>query len=201
VHAFEPDPVSVAVLETLARHQPNLTVHPIGLSDVSDAATLHVPVFGGRRLGALATLSAPAEGTDVPREAVSVKVEPLDAMLGASDRPISFVKIDVEGHERAVLRGGEGTLRRFQPAMLIEIEQRHQSQDIRVTFDDLRGLGYEGYAMGPRGLRPVAEFDVRRDQLAFLTGGFVPGTMPPEYVHDFVFVAPGTEIRRLLAPL
>jgi hypothetical protein len=68
-------------------------------------------------------------------------------------------------------------------------QQRHQSQDIRVTFDDLRGLW------------PVAEFDVRRDQLAFLTGESVPGAMPPEYVHDFVFVAPGTEIRRLLAPL
>jgi FkbM family methyltransferase len=199
VHAFEPDPVSVAILQALGRHQANLTVHPIGLSDRSDQATLHVPVFAGRRLGALATLSAPHDGTEVERESVSIRVEPLDATLAHSERPISFIKIDVEGHELAVLRGSEKTLRRFQPAMLIEIEQRHQQQEIGVTFQYLSGLGYAGYAIGPRRLRPIAEFDIGRDQLSFLSGEFIAGAMPPAYVHDFVFVRLGTDVTRLLA--
>ena len=38
---------------------------------------------------------------------------------------IGFIKIDVEGHELDVLRGAEVTLRRDQPNLLIEIENRH----------------------------------------------------------------------------
>jgi len=35
-------------------------------------------------------------------------------------RTIDFLKVDVEGAERSVLEGAEGTLRRFRPAILIE---------------------------------------------------------------------------------
>lgn len=34
---------------------------------------------------------------------------------------VGFIKIDVEGHELAVLRGGSETIRRCLPSMLIEI--------------------------------------------------------------------------------
>ena len=41
--------------------------------------------------------------------------------------------------------------------------------------------------MGPDGPVPLAEFDVERDQLAFLGESFDTDTMPAAYVHDFYF--------------
>ena len=49
----------------------------------------------------------------------------------------SFIKIDVEGFEYDVLRGGERTLRRHQPVLLFE--RRWTDRDI---FPWLSGLGY-----------------------------------------------------------
>ena len=103
--------------------------------------------------------------------------------------------------ELAVLRGADRALREARPALLIEIEQRHQAEgtDIEQTFDHLLARDYVGYLVGERGLRPLAEFDVRRDQLAWLGPGFMPYGMPDGYVHDFLFVRPGTDLSALLA--
>jgi hypothetical protein len=74
------------------------------------------------------------------------------------------MKCDVEGHELAVLRGAEQTLRRCLPTILIEIEQRHQGGDIRETFAFLTDLGYGGHFLRDRDLCALEEFDLDRDQ-------------------------------------
>jgi FkbM family methyltransferase len=193
VHAFEPDPPSVARLESMRRTRPNITVHPFALSDRQGVATLHVPVVRGNRIATLSSLAVPGWRAGIEHTAVTVDLKPLDSMLPADGRPVSFVKIDVEGHELPVLLGARATLRTL-PAMLIEIEQRHQEMDIKSTFDLIRTLGYVGYAMGPRSLIPLEQFDVARDQLAFVTEEKAQcGLMPSGYIHDFLFVRPGTE--------
>jgi FkbM family methyltransferase len=195
IHAIEPDPLSVARLENMRHGRPNITVYPVALSDRKGVATLHVPMVRGRRIAALSSLSVPSWRAGIDHQAVAVVLEPLDSILPADGRPVSFVKIDVEGHELAVLRGATATLRTL-PAMLIEIEQRHQETDIRSTFDLIRTLGYLGYAIGPRTLIALDEFDVARDQLAFVTGKEARcHAMPSGYIHDFLFVRPGTDVR------
>ena len=197
VHAIEPDPPSVVRLEQMRQGRPNITVHPVALSDRTGTATLHVPVVGGRRVGTLASLAVPSWRVTLDHVTVTVDLKPLDSILPADGRPVSFLKVDVEGHELAVLRGATATLRTL-PAMLIEIEQRHQETDIRPTFDLLRSMGYIGYAIGDRALMPLAEFDVTRDQLAFVTKEVVQHrTMPSAYIHDFLFVRPGTDVGKL----
>jgi len=196
VHAIEPDPASVSRLDALRRAWPNITVHPVAVSERSGTATLHVPVVAGRRVGALASLSVPTWRAGVHHATVAVDLKPLDCILDG--RRVSFVKVDVEGHELAVFRGATETLRSL-PAVLVEIEQRHQQTDIRSTFDFLESMGYAGYALRERALTPLAEFDVARDQLAFVTEAEQCGAMPPGYVHDFLFVRPGTDLRGQLA--
>ncbi|MGH2490351.1 MAG: FkbM family methyltransferase [Candidatus Limnocylindria bacterium] len=201
VHAIEPDPASVARLEALREECPNVTVHAIAASDQTGTATLYVPVFDGRRIGALARLSLTREWTAVDFEAVTIRVEPLDAILAPDGPPIAFVKLDVEGHEAAVIRGAQAMLRRSLPPLLVEIEQRHQKEEIGATFAQLRELGYVGYAVRASGLTSLDDFDVQRDQLAFVTGDFVAGWMPPGYVHDFLFVRPEADVQTLMAPV
>ncbi|HUZ11388.1 MAG TPA: FkbM family methyltransferase [Caulobacteraceae bacterium] len=56
--------------------------------------------------------------------------------------PIGFIKIDVEGHEEAVLQGARETIGRNRPALMIEIEERHNRGAIERVFDHFRSDGY-----------------------------------------------------------
>ena len=194
VDAFEPHPGHARTLQALARRRPQLAVHATALSSAAGSAQLHVPVVGGRPVTALASLGAPAPG--VEHEVIAVPVTTLDAAL-AGRRPPSLVKCDVEGFELELLRGAERTLRAERPTLLVEIEQRHQATPIEATFAYLSGLGYEGWFFGPRGLAPLAEFDVERDQLAHLRPGVAEYGMPGGYVADFLFAGPDVDVSRL----
>ena len=58
---------------------------------------------------------------------------------------IGVIKIDVEGHEEAVLEGRRDTLRRTQPALIIESEDRHNQGAPRRIAESLATLGYLGF--------------------------------------------------------
>ncbi len=53
-----------------------------------------------------------------------------------------FIKIDVEGREHSVIAGAAGTIARFQPALYVENDRRHQSPDL---IRQIRDLGYACY--------------------------------------------------------
>lgn len=55
-----------------------------------------------------------------------------DAVAGFSLRRIDFIKIDVDGHEHAVLRGALETLKAYKPRILMELAVYD-----RADFDDL----------------------------------------------------------------
>ena len=184
VHAFEPNPASVEYLREIARVEPNVEVHPVALSDSPGTARLYVPVDDGVQVAAVGSLAPPREGDC---DTVDVETARLDDALGDTAARVSFVKCDVEGHELAVLRGAERVLTEARPSLLVEIERRHAGERMEETFEYLAGLGYEGFAVGPGGPVPLAEFDVERDQLAFLGDTFETGAMPSAYVNDFLF--------------
>lgn len=195
VDAFEPHPAHARTLRALARRHPQLSVHAAALSSAAGSAQLHVPIINGRAVTALSSLSAP---TGVPHDVVSVPVVTLDAALAGRRSP-SLIKCDVEGLELEVLRGAERTLCATLPTLLVEVEQRHQAAPIDATFSYLRGLGYVGWFFGPRGLAPLDEFDVERDQLAHLRPGAAEYGMPQGYVADFLFTRPEVDVSRLSA--
>jgi hypothetical protein len=149
---------------------------------------LNIPHFQGRRLSALATVSPRQVHPSVSYEELRIPLERLDSIL-SEKQSVSFIKCDVEGHELAVLRGAESTLRYSLPAILIEIEQRHMAAgSIHDTFNYLINLGYVGFALYETGARSIREFDVQRDQLKFVSQGFVAYDMPAGYVNDFLFI-------------
>jgi FkbM family methyltransferase len=189
VHCFDPVPVNVRSLEGLARGRGNLVVHPVALSDVEGRADLHVPVAGAARLDALAHLGPAPVGA---HETMSVELTTIDACLDPQGPPPTFVKCDVEGHEHEVLLGGRRVLAEHLPALVVEIEQRHRRAPVAETIDELLGWGYAGYAMVGRRLRPIADFDVDRDQLALLSRFSSTGRAPDGYAGNFLFVRPGT---------
>lgn len=192
VHAVEPVPENLAFVRSLAATRANVIVHAVAASDHAGDASLFIPRFRGRRMAALASLSAPT----VDHEIVTVPLVPLDDLVGSETGRVAYVKCDAEGHELAALRGADGILRRWMPVLSVRIEQRHQRDGgtIDATFRHLHALGYAGSFLTPRGLRPLSEFDVESHQLRFLHDDFVPYDMPRDYVLDFVFVDAAGEL-------
>jgi hypothetical protein len=92
----------------------------------------------------------------------------------------------VEGHELAVLNGAAATFERARPTLLIELEHRHAGDRVEATLELLAGWGYDGQAIGPDGPVPLEDFDLERDQLAYLDGQ-VQAEMPDGYINDFLF--------------
>ena len=198
VIAFEPNPVPLESLRAVAARRGNVDVHPIALSDTPGAVDLHIPLLRHRPLRLpdrpvhpMATVGVPAHRNGRAHEVVRVEARRLDDVVGDADGPITFVKCDVEGHELAVLRGADRLLRRWTPVILIEVEQRHQETPMTAVFGLLRERGYEGYALHG-GLRPVAEFDVWRDQVRHLKPHALFSAADAGYLHDFLFVPAGT---------
>lgn len=190
VHAFEPNPDSWRVLSAVKGGSANISLHRIGLSDQAGSATLFRPRPKGVRVDAMSSLSKHVDDASLAFDPVDVRLERLDEALALEARRIALLKVDVEGHELAVFRGAEDVLHRSKPAILVEIEQRHQTPDIRDTFGHLESRGYAGWFVGPAGLRPLTDFDVARHQLDLLSNGFAVGRPAPGYVSDFLFLPP-----------
>jgi len=55
---------------------------------------------------------------------------------------VTFMKIDVEGHELSVLRGGHDLIQRCRPALLIELEERHHPGCLTAVPNWLAEFGY-----------------------------------------------------------
>lgn len=185
VHAFEVNPLLIARLQRAAPS--NVTVHAHGLSDVSRMAALRVPVVDGTPQYGLGSLELAMHDDDlqVDFQTISTRVEPLD---NADLADVRLVKIDVEGHELAVLRGARILLSRQMPWVLVECEDRHQPGTVQAVDSLMQALGYDGYFPWEGKTLSVAEFDIARHQ------HFTPGNLSRgRYVHMFAFTPSGTD--------
>ncbi len=116
--------------------------------------TLSVPVKSRGSFGfGLSHLGRPQERWHrVAQELVAMTT--IDAVAAALrlDR-LDFVKADIEGWELALLRGGEQTLRRFRPVLLIELLTNiwRAPAIVEDAFALLGELGYTAFELDRRG--------------------------------------------------
>lgn len=102
---------------------------------------------------------------------------------------IGFLKIDVEGHELAVLRGAGATINRNRPTLLIESEGRHAEGAPMTVFDWMGSVGYSGYFLMAHCLVGVAEFDASKYQDPNNIGGWRSGwKRRGPYINNFIFI-------------
>ena len=154
VEAFEPQPGPLQFVRTVTRAlglQSSTTVHHGALGNRTGTATLSLPRRGGLPVHGRAFITDGSSGLGPNEEFTAhrereIRLTTLDRAVEVLGLPsLSFVKIDVEGFEPAVVEGGAASIRRLRPTLMIEIEDRHlakfgtRGQDLA---DELLRLGY-----------------------------------------------------------
>jgi len=113
VHAFEPNPELFSGL--LGR--PNVRLWPFAVGDRLSVETFILPL-GFDQVGSLVDPQDWMGKTDVRK--LTVIQAPIDTLVEAVEKPVSFIKIDVERHEAACLVGLQETIRKYNPIIVYE---------------------------------------------------------------------------------
>lgn len=184
IYAFEPQSAYGNQLRHLF---PEVHVVQCALSSKSGAARLKVPLIRGVAHMTRGTLESFVDQGENSAYYEDVTIATLDEMLTTlAPGAIGCIKIDVEGHEGAVLAGATRTLEKSKPVLIVEIEQRHHAQPIGELFQWLDSRGYDGYFfdLSELAFKEIQEFSVTVHQRIdeFMTGA---------YINNFIFVPRG----------
>ena len=157
VLAFEPLPSAFARLSAAAGALPNVTLRHEALGDHRGEARLALPTLDGvpQEQWASIVKGYAQHGGSVGERVLTVPLRRLDE-FGLTD--LTAVKLDAEGAEYEVLRGGRETLLRCRPVLSVEVEERHREGSTWAVPAFLDALGYEGVFALHGAWRPLAEF-------------------------------------------
>jgi FkbM family methyltransferase len=142
VWAFEPHPRTVELLRFNAALRPNVRCFAHGLSNHSGAAELRVPA---QNVG-MATLH-PATLGALAAQAGSVacqlaRLDDLPELVALQGQRVALMKVDVEGHELAVLEGAQALLARDRPVVVLEQAAHEIAEGSSPAIEWLRRAGY-----------------------------------------------------------
>ncbi len=111
---------------------PWATIHNMGISDGYGVTGIEVnPNVGASRLSQIAD--------------VHVKLTPLDAYIDDVTR-CDFIKVDIEGYEPRMLDGAKEFIKRYSPAILMEVNEGAlavQGSKTGDIYEKLRSFGYK----------------------------------------------------------
>jgi FkbM family methyltransferase len=183
VVAFEPNAdLLPALRKTL---NANVEVENSALSDTSDYAVLKIDPsdMGLSTIEERNRLASFAHPNNYASREIPTRT--LDNFRFSN---ISLIKIDVEGHEEAVIRGAEKTIRANNPVLIIESENQHNTGAPVRLEKMLSELGYTCFYLYERSLRKFSQLRAADTDLRNLFSDTTP------YINNFIFI-PTNQIR------
>lgn len=158
VYAFEPNPSVASWLGENCQLNNLKNVSIIKAPVADSVAAVDFWVGESDALGSLSKANAIRGST---REAKKIKIisTTLDSFIKQRRiRKVKIIKIDVEGADLLVIKGGKNFLKRQAPYLIVEVfgltweKDRDRDKDI---FSYLSRLGYKAYEFVPQGLRLI----------------------------------------------
>ena len=165
VHAFEPNPIIFKDLDkNLKKIVKNMHLYNFALSNKNEDIELKIPIRDLNsnkknyeeyyQLGK-ATIHKENELKNFEKhKIISKKIDDLDFK-----NKISFIKIDVEGHEKEVIEGGVKTIQKNKPVLLIEIEKQYSKRNVSDTINFINSLGFTSYFFDNIDLKKTNDLD------------------------------------------
>lgn len=165
VFAFEPSPPTVRRLnEHVALNAiRNVAVESLGVAAEPGMLTLAIdPLDSGK--ASMRRIAAPRGAT------TEVSVTTIDDFARKHAlSTVNLIKIDVEGLEGSVLRGGRELITRDRPTIVVEYSPQWSSEKDRCEFLWLTNdLGYKAHSIETSGLAPLNLAEQRQRNAVFL---------------------------------
>jgi FkbM family methyltransferase len=169
VLAFEPNPgIRRSLIENTILNQieNRIKILEYALSDFTGEATFTVPSFTGSGGGSLKNLH-PEEGSPNQFQVIVERLDNLRAETIGTD----LVKIDVEGAEFHLLKGGVETINEEHPTIIVELLRKwmkpfeSKPQDV---VDLLVKMNYVCFAVGDISMRQIATIDESTKETNFI---------------------------------
>jgi FkbM family methyltransferase len=159
VIAFEPIPLHYNMLKAVFEGKGG-RIEPVALSDKSGTAKLRMPFGKGnaRQFGRSTIESSNSlQHEQIERvEELEVPTKKLDEYHFAG---VGFIKIDVEGHELAVLEGAAETIDTQHPNLLVECNDEHHPSATTRLADWLGAHGYDAVFLANGEFLPIDRYD------------------------------------------
>lgn len=172
VIAFEPNPFYASFVRRALK---DVEVIEAAVSDHEGKTILRVPL--SEAIAGMGTIEVENKLDRLPVQQIEISILTLDSLKLPR---MGFMKIDVEGHELAALRGAAATIERCLPNFLIEAEERHRKDAVNSVLGFLSRYGYRGLFHVDGHLHPIEEFhtDIYQDISAH----------GKPYVNNFIFI-------------
>jgi FkbM family methyltransferase len=141
VFSFEPNLRTFKVLSLNSELSENVHCFNVGLSDTERTAFLNINTanVGGSHLAADESYRSNAQQ--------EIQLKTLDGFSNKFDGKLGLVKIDVEGHELSVLKGGMEILSRDKPVILFEQQVENFTNGQSLVYEYLKSIGYTKFAI------------------------------------------------------
>jgi FkbM family methyltransferase len=166
VHAFEPLPENAELIEKMIALNPAkpLTLHRCALGETDTELDLFVlPETSMAKLE-----SSRFQRDYSPQQKIRVRVRSIDSLVEHRDAPApALLKIDVEGAEMSVLKGGLNTIRKYRPEIYAEI---HSAELLAESIALLQQEGYRVEIVSD-GLGAARNRDVHQIRASFSRKG------------------------------
>ena len=156
VHSFEALPPTFDILSSCVRklRLSNVNLINCAISDRPGTATMVIPLY---KWGSECHYDARMEraGDDGNLRRFEVQMKSIDSVFGEGAREkITFIKSDVNHHELAFVQGSLETIRRFKPAMLVEVGTNPDKSIAERILAILSEEGYAAYRFDGKQLHP-----------------------------------------------
>ena len=159
IHVFEPSPTNIEKLADRFRKDTNVYLNPYAVSDVSGSAVLYANQPGST-LGSLTRRRLDHFGIafDAAESVNTIRFEEY-WLERLGRRRMDIVKIDIEGHELAALRGFGSALRE---TSVVQFEFGGSDIDTRCYFQDFwyffQDQGFALHRITPLGLQHIRRY-------------------------------------------
>jgi FkbM family methyltransferase len=181
----EPNPRARTLLRTNLGNRVHIIEAALS-AEGGGTARMRIPDLGDDEGIALGTLD-PNNALPAGRPIQEIEV-PLKTLDEISPPNTGFIKIDVEGHEGAVLRGSLKLLSKTRPNFVIEAEERHHPGAVETVVGLLKQFDYRCYFFHGGKMHRFETFIPRVHQN--------PGSLPSgPYTNNFMFSTEQDAIR------
>ncbi len=186
VIGFEPIPENVNLLnEMISYSKINATIESVALSDKTGTAILNM-IENDLGRSTIEATNVLKDNNGSNKTEIKVSTKKLDDF---DYNNIGFIKIDVEGHELAVLKGSENTILKNMPNFLIEIEERHKPNALEDVNEIMNQYNYSGYFILNREIISISEFDINEYQNSNNIGDYTDNYQRKGiYINNFIFL-------------